>query len=45
MLALLRRTLVYLLEGLFGKPNPVVLEPRYNLRERKPVNYKEIDDD
>jgi hypothetical protein len=55
MLRLLRLTFLSTLEYLFPKEDQIIqvgppvgtaaFEPRYNLRERKPVNYAELSDE
>ena len=48
MIGILQNMVVYALKAIFGHTETKVEEQKassYNLRERKPVNYKEVEED
>ena len=50
MIAILQNMVVYALKAIFGHTEPKIEEQKpvassYNLRERKSVNYKEVEED
>jgi hypothetical protein len=48
MIGILQNMVVYALKALFGHTETKIEEQKtssYNLRERKPVNYKEVEED
>ena len=48
MIAILQNMVVYALKAIFGHTEPKIEEQKassYNLRARKSVNYKEVEED